>query len=111
MVHLQNILVQLQLKQKHLLSHRTQLALSGDITISQNSVGANGASAYVVDVNASASTIRVIDVTNGANASAGYDGKPGSFQCTTANSASGFGGVSAATISKFTYHWWFCCPN
>ena len=77
-------------------------AISGDITISQNSVGANGATAYVVDVNASASTIRVIDVTNGANASAGYDGKPGSFQCTTSNAASGFTGVSAATAT-FTY--------
>ena len=77
-------------------------AISGDITISQNSVGANGATAYVVDVNASASTIRVIDVTNGANASAGYDGKPGSFQCTTSNVASGFSGVSAATAT-FTY--------
>ena len=77
-------------------------AISGDITISQNSVGANGATAYVVDVNASASTIRVIDVTNGANASAGYDGKPGSFQCTTSNVASGFTGVSAATAT-FTY--------
>jgi len=77
-------------------------ALSGDITITQGNVGANGATAYVVDVNASASTIRVIDVTNGANSSAGYDGKPGSFQCTTSNSASGFTGVSAATAT-FTY--------
>ena len=77
-------------------------AIASDITLSQNSVGANGATAYVVDVNASASTIRVIDVTNGANASAGYDGKPGSFQCTTSNSASGFTGVSAAT-ANFTY--------
>ena len=41
-------------------------ALSGDITITQGNVGANGATAYIVDVNASASTIRVIDVTNGA---------------------------------------------
>ena len=77
-------------------------AISGDITLSQNSVGANGATAYVVDVNASASTIRVIDVTNGANASAGYDGKPGSFQCTTSNSASGFTGVNNTTAT-FTY--------
>ena len=77
-------------------------AISGDITLSQNSVGANGATAYVVDVNASASTIRVVDVTNGANASAGYDGKPGSFQCTTSNSASGFTGVNNTTAT-FTY--------
>ena len=77
-------------------------AISGDITLSQNSVGANGATAYVVDVNASASTIRVIDVTNGANASAGYDGKPGSFQCTTSNSASSFTGVSSA-VAAITY--------
>ncbi len=77
-------------------------AIAADITISQNSVGANGATAYVVDVNASASTIRVIDVTNGANSSAGYDGKPGSFQCTTSNSASSFTGVTN-TIATFTY--------
>ena len=56
----------------------------------------------MVDVNASASTIRVIDVTNGANSSAGYDGKPGSFQCTTSNSASSFTGVTN-TIATFTY--------
>ena len=78
------------------------VAFSGDITLTQSTDGANGASAYIVDVNASASTLRVIDVTNGANSSVGYDGRPGSFQCTTANSASGFGGVSA-TISKVYY--------
>ena len=55
-------------------------AIAGDITITQGTVGANGATAYVVDVNASASTMRVIDITNGANSSAGYDGKPGSFK-------------------------------
>ena len=77
-------------------------ALSGDITITQGTVGANGATAYVVDVNASASTMRVVDITNGANASAGYDGKPGSWQCTTTNVASSFTGVSAATAT-FTF--------
>ena len=76
-------------------------ALSGDITITQEG-GANGATAYVVDVNASAKTLRVIDVTNGANTSAGYDGKPGSFQVTTTNVASSTSGVSQAT-STFTY--------
>ena len=78
------------------------VSFSGDITLTQSTDGANGATAYIVDVNASASTLRVIDVTNGANSSVGYDGRPGSFQCTTANSASGFGGVSA-TISKVYY--------
>ena len=77
-------------------------ALSGDITITQGTVGANGATAYVVDVNASASTMRVVDITNGANASAGYDGKPGSWQCTTTNVASSFTGGSAATAT-FTF--------
>ena len=77
-------------------------ALSGDITITQGTVGANGATAYVVDVNASASTIRVVNVTNGANASAGYDGKPGSWQCTTTNVASSFTGVTN-TVATFTY--------
>ena len=76
--------------------------IAGDITITQGTVGANGATAYVVDVNAAASTMRVIDITNGANSSAGYDGKPGSFQCTTSNSASGFTGVTN-TIATFTY--------
>ena len=51
------------------------VAFSGDITLTQSTDGANGATACVVDVNASASTLRVVDVTNGANASAGYDGK------------------------------------
>ena len=71
-------------------------AIDGDITITQNDIGANGASAYVVDVNATSSTIRVIDVTNGANSSVGYDGMPGSFQCTTANVASSFAGATDA---------------
>ena len=70
-------------------------AISGDITVSQLSVGANGATGYVIDVNASASTMTVVNITNGANTSAGYDGKPGSFQCTTSNTASGFTGVAA----------------
>ena len=39
-----------------------------------------GATGYVVDVNASASTIRVIDVTNGTSDTVGYDAKPGSLQ-------------------------------
>ena len=76
--------------------------IDGDIILNQNTVGANGATAYVVDVNTAASTMRVIDITNGANTSAGYDGKPGSWQCTTANVASGFGG-SSSTISKIFY--------
>ena len=77
-------------------------ALAGDITITQGTVGANGATAYVVDVNASASTIRVVNITNGSNASVGYDGKPGSWQCTTTNVASGFTGV-ATGVATFTY--------
>jgi len=76
-------------------------AISGDITITQE-VGANGATAYVVDVNSSAKTIRVVNITNGANASAGYDGKPGSWQCTTTNVASSTTGVTN-TIATFTY--------
>jgi hypothetical protein len=52
-------------------------AVTGDITITQ---AASGATAYVVDVNTTASTMRVIDVTNGSSATNGYDGKPGSFQ-------------------------------
>ena len=56
-------------------------AVTGDITITQ---AASGATAYVVDVNASASTMRVIDVTNGSSATNGYDGKPGSFQTSSA---------------------------
>jgi len=52
-------------------------AVTGDITITQ---AASGATAYVVDVNTTASTMRVIDVTNGSSATAGYDSKPGSFQ-------------------------------
>ena len=77
-------------------------ALAGDITITQGTVGANGATAYVVDVNASASTMRVVDITNGANSSAGYDGKPGSWQCTTTNVASSTSGV-AAGVATFTF--------
>ena len=56
-------------------------AVTGDITITQ---AASGATAYVVDVNTSASTMRVIDVTNGSSDTAGYDGKPGSFQTSAA---------------------------
>jgi hypothetical protein len=52
--------------------------ISGDITFSQADSG--GATGYVVDVNASASTIRVIDVTNGTSDTVGYDSKPGSLQ-------------------------------
>ena len=70
--------------------------------ITQSSAGSDGATAHVVDVNASASTIRVINVENGANSSVGYDGISGSFQCTTANAASGFGGASSGD-SIFTY--------
>ena len=61
--------------------------ISGDITISQTAAG--GASAYVVDVNATASTMRVIDVTNGTSDTAGYDSKPGSWQTSTAAQFSG----------------------
>ena len=53
-------------------------AISGDITFTQAASG--GATGYVVDVNASASTIRVIDVTNGTSDTVGYDAKPGSLQ-------------------------------
>jgi len=77
-------------------------AIAGDITLTQGTVGANGATAYVVDVNSSAKTIRVVNITNGANASAGYDGKPGSWQCTTTNVASSTTGVTN-TIATFTY--------
>ena len=76
-------------------------AIAGDITLTQ-AVGANGATAYVVDVNASAKTIRVVNITNGANASVGYDGRPGSWQCTTTNVASSTDGVTNATAT-FTY--------
>ena len=55
--------------------------VTGDITITQ---AASGATAYVVDVNTTASTMRVIDVTNGSSATNGYDGKPGSFQTSSA---------------------------
>ena len=48
--------------------------ISGDITISQTAAG--GASAYVVDVYATASTLRVIDVTIGSSDTDGYDRKP-----------------------------------
>ena len=61
--------------------------ISGDITISQTAAG--GASAYVVDVNATASTMRVIDVTNGSSDTAGYDSKPGSWQTSTVAQFSG----------------------
>ena len=54
-------------------------AIAGDITLTQGTVGANG-----------------------ANSSAGYDGKPGSWQCTTTNVASSFTGVTNA-IATFTY--------
>ena len=61
--------------------------ISGDITISQTAAG--GASAYVVDVNAAALTMRVIDVTNGSSDTAGYDTKPGSWQTSTVAQFSG----------------------
>ena len=77
-------------------------AINPDMIITQGSAGSDGATAHVVDVNASASTIRVINVENGANSSVGYDGVSGSFQCTTANAASGFGGASSGQ-SIFTY--------
>jgi len=77
-------------------------AITNDITVSQNATGANGATGYVIDVNASASTMTVVNITNGANTSAGYDGKPGSFQCTTSNVASSFTGVSTS-IAAITY--------
>ena len=53
-------------------------AITGDITFTQAASG--GATGYVVDVNASASTIKVIDVTNGTSDTVGYDSKPGSLQ-------------------------------
>ena len=57
----------------------------------------------MVDVNASASTMRVVDITNGANSSAGYDGKPGSWQCTTTNVASSTtGAADAQAVFTFT---------
>ena len=77
-------------------------AISGDIAVSQLSVGANGATGYIIDVNATSSTMTVVNVTNGANTSAGYDGKPGSFQCTTSNTASSFTGVSTS-VAAITY--------
>ena len=52
-------------------------AISGDITFTQ---AASGGSGYVVDVNAAASTMRVIDVTSGSSSTNGYDSKPGSLQ-------------------------------
>lgn len=55
--------------------------ITGDITITQ---AASGATAYVVDVNAAASTMRVIDTTNGISDTNGYDGKPGSLQTSQA---------------------------
>ena len=55
--------------------------ITGDITITQ---AASGATAYVVDVNAAASTMRVIDTTNGLSDTNGYDGKPGSLQTSQA---------------------------
>lgn len=51
--------------------------LTGDITITG---GDSGATAYVVDVNATASTMRVVDVTNGSSETTGYDGIKGSIQ-------------------------------
>ena len=52
--------------------------ITGDITFSQVASGA--ATGYVLDVNAAASTMRVIDTTNGSSDTNGYDSKPGSLQ-------------------------------
>ena len=51
--------------------------VTGDITIQQ---GTGGPTAYVVDVNTAASTMRVIDTTNGISDTLGYDSKPGSLR-------------------------------
>jgi hypothetical protein len=56
-------------------------AVTGDITIQQ---GTGGPTAYVVDVNTAASTMRVIDTTNGDSDTVGYDGKPGSLRTSVA---------------------------
>ena len=52
--------------------------ITGDITFSQ--VASGGATGYVLDVNAAASTMRVINTTNGTSDTNGYDSKPGSLQ-------------------------------
>ena len=72
--------------------------ISGDITISQTAAG--GASAYVVDVNATASTMRVIDVTNGSSDTAGYDSKPGSWQTSTVAQMSGGGTFTLSAVAN-----------
>ena len=72
--------------------------ISGDITISQTAAG--GASAYVVDVNATASTMRVIDVTNGSSDTAGYDSKPGSWQTSTVAQMGGGGTFTLSAVAN-----------
>ena len=72
--------------------------ISGDITISQTAAG--GASAYVVDVNAAALTMRVIDVTNGSSDTAGYDTKPGSWQTSTVAQIGGGGTFTLAAVAN-----------
>jgi hypothetical protein len=74
------------------------VVLGGDVTISQTAAG--GASAYVVDVNASASTIRVIDVTNGSSDTAGYDSKPGSWQTSTVAQIGGGGTFTLSAVAN-----------
>ena len=56
---------------------------------------ASGAKGKVVDFKNNNTTLRLIDVTTGANATAGYDGIAGSFQVNEA--ISGAGGASANT--------------
>jgi hypothetical protein len=72
--------------------------IGGDITISQTAAG--GASAYVVDVNATASTMRVIDVTNGSSDTAGYDTKPGSWQTSTVAQIGGGGTFTLSAVAN-----------
>ena len=72
--------------------------ISGDITISQTAAG--GASAYVVDVNATASTMRVIDVTNGSSDTVGYDSKPGSWQTSTVAQMGGGGTFTLSAVAN-----------
>ena len=74
------------------------VVLGGDVTISQTAAG--GASAYVVDVNATASTMRVIDVTNGSSDTAGYDTKPGSWQTSTVAQIGGGGTFTLSAVAN-----------
>jgi len=74
------------------------VVLGGDVTISQTAAG--GASAYIVDVNATASTMRVLDVTNGSSDTAGYDTKPGSWQTSTVAQIGGGGTFTLSAVAN-----------